>query len=56
MTESASAHVDKPCVRWCTALLVVAAMSPLAHAEGGLPGSPRAIVDSAPLAVSSSLQ
>ncbi|MGJ7495758.1 hypothetical protein ACSFA8_11820 [Variovorax sp. RT4R15] len=34
------------------AMLVAAAVSPMARAEGGLPGSPRAVTENAPIASS----
>lgn len=55
MTERKPSGTGKRCVAWCAMLLMMGAMAPAAHAEGGLPGSPGAVAGSAPLVVSTSL-
>lgn len=46
MTERTSVRAGKLCIGWCAALLVMAAIPPEAHAEGGLPGSLGTVVES----------
>jgi len=48
MTEREASGSNQRCVAWCAALLTVAAMAPVAHAEGGLPGALGTAVDGPP--------